>query len=554
MEVEGVWVFFILASMCILVVVYHLGTWNKTAKEVIKAPEKGSDETDKTRWQKLIDFKSEFNINGKWFLVTMYASELLESTMQTYNLIFLYTCIFPTGVILSLCLFLCVDHMYRIYVVWQPNTVQRRDTQVLIDLCVDLVCMMFPLFFMWFGFEIPFSIWETSCVVAIPTILAISKLDELMEQNVRRRATMETVERQRKMSLSRQRRRSSLFEKNSVETGVEEQDKTIGNIIKLGLTSCTILFCIFFFISGIVAISISIECDELLWEYCQVKVPFCKFQESCNCAVLTIDSHNMTSLPKSIESMTAMKKLQINHGPLTHLPEHIGALMPSLANLNLDFNRLKSLPVSLRNTANLAILYASFNELSSVPREILEHNGIMNLDLSTNNLTHLPEIRMPQLRYFYVVNNSLTRLPDSIFEHQYLTQIVVNGNQLISIPDSIGNLKATLRTFGASRNNLTSFPSSFQQLEKLSIIDVRNNSLAYLPDSFNKLTALTHLTVFGNPLCSNGWVGTGNVLDLMQEEGCKRQCSVMCLDILLLNDFCDYSCNVPECNYDSGQC
>ena len=242
MEIEGVWIFFILASMCILVVVYHLGTWNKTAKEVIKAPEKGSDETDKTRWQKVIEFKSKFNINGKWFLVTMYTSELLESIMQTYNLIFLYTCIFPTGVILALCLFLCVCHMYRVYLLWQPNTVKRRDSQVLTDLCADLVYIMFPLSFMWFGFEIPFSIWETSCVVAIPTISAVSKLDELMEQNVRWRATMEVVEKQRKMSFSRQRRRSSLFEKKSVETGIEEQDKTIVNIIKLGIASCTILF------------------------------------------------------------------------------------------------------------------------------------------------------------------------------------------------------------------------------------------------------------------------------------------------------------------------
>ena len=47
----------------------------------------------------------------------------------------------------------------------------------------------------------------------------------------------------------------------------------------------------------------------------------------------------MTALPPAIEAMTAMKKMQINHGPLEQLPE-LGEFMPGLGFLNVDFNAL----------------------------------------------------------------------------------------------------------------------------------------------------------------------------------------------------------------------
>ena len=73
---------------------------------------------------------------------------------------------------------------------------------------------------------------------------------------------------------------------------------------------------------------------------------------------------------------------------------------------------------------------------------------------------------------------------------------------------------------------------------------------------WNELTALAHLTVAGNPLCRNAWVGTGRVKDLMDKEGegCVIQCSDMCLDLSRSDQGCDYQCNVPECNYDNFQC
>ena len=162
---------------------------------------------------------------------------------------------------------------------------------------------------------------------------------------------------------------------------------------------------------------------------------------------------------------------------------------------------------------------------------------------------------MQHLRYVYLANNSLSLLPESMFDLPCIVRLTVDGNHFDSLPSSIGNAGKTLTFFGAARNNLTSIPLSFSRLSNLIEVDLRNNSLASLP-SWDQLTSLTHLTVAGNPLCTNGWQGTGTVRELMRKDGmgCTRQCSDMCIDLLLENEGCDYQCNVQECNYDNRQC
>lgn len=553
MNVDGIWVFFVCAVAAVVLVLYHAFAWKRIAQEAVRGPRKS---TPTGAVQRLKAWKASFDMNGKHFILKLYALEIMESIMQGYNLATLYTCALPPGVVLALCLFLALDHVHRVLFIWQPLTAHSRDHKVLVDLCVDTLCVVFPLGFIWFGYRVPLLVGELVSVVALPTLFVLFKLDELMEENVRRRSSAEVVQLQRKRSMEMKRRRLSLFQRTVVESGVEQQKETVAHpCTKWAVTIVTLLFGLFFLGAGTLAVAVSPECDSVLWGGCKVKVPLCQFRVSCNCAVLDIQKHNMTALPASIESMTAMKKLQINHGPLKALPE-VGNFMPLLAHVHLDFNRLETLPASLAKAENLAILYAAFNEIASIPEALFLHDGIVQLDLSTNQITGLPKARLAALQFLSVVNNSLSTLPNSVFESVHLGQLFVDGNRLKSLPSNAGNLGQTLTKFGASRNNMTSLPLSFQRLAKLEVLDLRNNSLAYLPEWLSKLTALQHLTVRGNPLCSNGWTGSGSVQELMEAGGggCERQCSEMCLDIYLDNAGCDQACNVPQCNHDNGKC
>eukprot|EP00944_MAST-04C_sp_MAST-4C-sp1_P015113 g15113.t1 len=444
--------------------------------------------------------------------------------------------------------------MFRVYNTIAPWTITRRTTVLLTDTVVDLLCILLPLGFIWIVYKVPVTVWEVTMIVAWPSFCLLMKLRTLMKQNILSRVVNERIRLEQWSSVKQCRHRKSIFRVSELEKLVEVQGNSVPLTLKRWFRGFSMCAGLFFLTTGIVAFSVSPSCDEELWSGCEVRVPFCQFRVSCNCAVLQIKKHNMTALPPAIEAMTAMKKMQINHGPLEQLPE-LGEFMPALAELNVDFNALTTLPASLAKAPNLVILYASFNQIAHIPEELFQHQGINLLDLSTNNIRVLPELKMKQLQYLYVVNNSLAVLPESLFSHNSISQIVVDGNDLDSLPLNIGNVWKTLKLFGAARNNLTSVPSSFSQLSNLNVLDLRNNSLTSLPP-WDQLTSLTYLTVAGNPLCTNGWQSSGKVRELManEGEGCTRQCSDMCLNMYLYNDGCDAACNVPECNYDNRQC
>ena len=94
-----------------------------------------------------------------------------------------------------------------------------------------------------------------------------------MEQNVVRRSALKIAERQRSRSMNAGRRRSSLFAKTAVEAGAEVQALSVGKRIRYVMTTVTVVAGMFFLTTGIVAVSVSPDCDEDLWQGCEVRVP-----------------------------------------------------------------------------------------------------------------------------------------------------------------------------------------------------------------------------------------------------------------------------------------
>lgn len=82
--------------------------------------------------------------------------------------------------------------------------------------------MILHLSVFWFGFQIPITVREMLAVVAWPTMATFMKLDDIIEENVIRRSSIQLMRKQRAMSINRGRRRFSLFRRTSVEEGLEE--------------------------------------------------------------------------------------------------------------------------------------------------------------------------------------------------------------------------------------------------------------------------------------------------------------------------------------------
>ncbi len=424
---EGAWAFFVLATLNILLVISHLFRWKTFAKEegtVHWKNERQPEEESFTVWQRISAFKGHFDMNGKWFLSKTYISEIAESCTQLYNLITLYTCALPPGVVFGLCIFLVLDHAYRLRMVWAPTTASARDTHILVDLLVDVLCMVFPLAFMWFGFHVPMTVREMLLVVAWPTVSIVLKLDDLMEENVRRRTAARLVKTQMNYSFSKGHQRSSLFARTSLEEGVEAQLRSITKKTKWAVTLITAAAMLTFLTIGGMTVAVQVTCHPALWNACIVKIPFCRLKLACDCAVLYLDRHNFTRLPKALESMKGVRSMTVTRGPLTELPPLQG--YEQLADVNASENRLKSIP---NFPISLVSLNVEKNELRSLD-VVQELQNLFEVYASYNNISVFPKIH-ENLLDLRVTNNTICNVQDTV----RLQRLLIGNNKVVSLPE-----------------------------------------------------------------------------------------------------------------------
>ena len=91
------------------------------------------------------------------------------------------------------------------------------------DFAVDLACLLLPLAFMWFGYQIPISISDMLLLTVWPTLSALMKIEELFEESIRQNYTRVVVQSEERKSFKMNRRRSSLFQQPVIMKEAEEQ-------------------------------------------------------------------------------------------------------------------------------------------------------------------------------------------------------------------------------------------------------------------------------------------------------------------------------------------
>ena len=586
-----VWLFIVFSILYVLLAFKFLFAWHKLAKQFTEDQNKNSNVEDsedeaasdvlclesvKKVPKKIKTFYAKTQLTGTLFLWKLYISELMESAQQCSNLVLVYLCSLPIQITITFCVLLALDAFYTGWGMISENIPSRRDRQVKIDTFVDFFCLAIPLFVIWFVYGVPISIHEMFYLTLVPAISLLGKLDDILEEIIRHRCALQVLEKQRRLSSFKKRHRESLFGTMEHLSTAKKQQENIPVIVRKLAMSCKLLFGLFFLavaIAHLLLLGNGPNCvahreTATLWKACQVKVPYCGtlFESKCNCVVLTMKKHNMTKLPPLFGQMTALKKIEITHGPLKSLPEDMGLRLSRISFLTLDFNNLKTLPTSLGNSPNLLYLFVSFNRLENIPTGLWQHEYLRFLDFSTNNISQIDEaVNLPNIAGLYLANNTLTILPNKLAtNHALLSRLDLDGNYLTVLPDNFGHLNKSLHLLTLARNNLTakSFPLSFHVLKKLVTIDLRNNSIEAIPPFFEDLESLEELLVYGNPLCQSKWCidasnGCGaRIRTLLSKEavGCKKQCSDMCRDGSLAVSGCDIQCNVPECNFDNGAC
>ena len=170
--------------------------------------------------------------------------------------------------------------------------------------------------------------------------------------------------------------------------------------------------------------------------------------------------------------------------------------------LNLSNYDLLVLPESIGNLTNLTVLEINNNSLISLPESIGSLTNLISLDVSNNKLTSLPDSisKLSNLSKLDLSDNQLNSIPSSISKLGNLIDLDLCDNRLEKLPDSIGNIQGLTYLYLRS-NKLTILPETIGNLINLIAIDISDNQVSEIPDSIGNLVNLEwKLYLSGNNL------------------------------------------------------
>jgi hypothetical protein len=522
----------------------------------------------------VLQFRESLNITGRFFLYKLHFSEAMEHALQLYNLMNIYLCTLSDEMNIMIMVLLIAEIVFSIYNVYNMKFSHQRSRQVLVDIAIDIVCMVLPTigFFMSFPDEVvhPSSFNRIYLnIILLPSIWMILKLRTLLREYYR-------------LSLKHL---AGTNVRWSSSKSVGLQLDALPKKVKYIMMGIHALFGVIF-LSILLAQSFAKkpDCSKLLtkeiWDGCRRQLFFCQnpFIAKCDCGFLAIRNYSKSNLPETFNELKSLKTLVILGGQLDHLSKKISK-HKDLAALVISDTRITELPSDFVALQELQFAYLTNNQLKSLPSEIGEKMKSLHLlFVDKNQLTSLPMdiFKSQALEMLSFNDNYITTLPDEVGEFSPLFHLTMYNNNITKLPKSFMKFK-NLHKFYAYNNYVKTLPDNFGDFEKLSKVDIRNNKIGQLPTSINTLKNMKSFYVAKNPLCSDADFAFPKNFDGVKGL-CDEQCSSNCHSTSLGNGICDDNeynffyakaffpndenvplpiddgCNVEECNYDKGDC
>lgn len=219
---------------------------------------------------------------------------------------------------------------------------------------------------------------------------------------------------------------------------------------------------------------------------------------------LDLHGNMLREIPSGLRRLQQITKLNLSRNKLTNGALEIISQMSSLKDLKLAENGLEGvLPGCIGSLSQLEILELQGNKLSSLPDELQELVHIRTLNITGNHfrtlpmtvLTAIPVIEL--LASKNALNGSLFR--DSMDQAPYLQILDVSSNAITALCETNTMLMPALKTLNISNNRFASLPDISSWTELITLL-AGENKLSKLPDGFTTLQNLRSADFTGNDL------------------------------------------------------
>jgi Leucine-rich repeat (LRR) protein len=223
------------------------------------------------------------------------------------------------------------------------------------------------------------------------------------------------------------------------------------------------------------------------------------FHRFKNLEKLDLADNRLTQFPSGVAKNKSMKELILNNNSIT-LNEGITPV-PSLENLYLNKNKIKTIPPAIGGFTNLKKLTFNFNEIESAANEISKLQKLEELSFYNNKLKSIPEgvYQLSSLKAIDLYYNQIERLEPKLSAWKKLDILYLAFNQLISLPEDFSAL-TSLQELYLHNNRISFIPEGIGTLPKLRVLRINNNYLSNLPESMMRLRNLENLDLSRNKI------------------------------------------------------